>query len=286
MKYLFTDPKHFCVASCPLGFIDDPDNVGRCKIDKELVVEYDFNIPMTTFANKSVIGITKAATTTLDGVSGHPARSRGVYFNGTNKGFIKIDGGVQKSHTFAIHAWVMPKDLTNEIVIFSTDRNVNTTADDLTKNRQFVLSIDTDGLMKVYLAKDIDTRNQVTAKQTATVLAVDVWKYTVASVELDVSSGDTAKQLINTNVNFFIDNTKVGTTVEMTNVANVDVSGYESFVGIQRINNTGATDSYSGMFNGFIQSLMIYQKAHADTNTDHTTATRCSGAACWTADFD
>jgi hypothetical protein len=59
--------------------------------------------------------------------------------------------------------------------------------------------------MKVYLAKDTDSRDYAAVTQAGTGLSVSVWKYIVASVELQ-TAGD------NSDVKFYVDNAASGAT--------------------------------------------------------------------------
>lgn len=81
------------------------------------------------------------------GSSAYPARSRGVHFGGSSyDGYIALKD-LQKSYTFSLHAWVLPKDLSVERVIYSVDRDVFDTKDtNKETHRQFVWSIATDGM--------------------------------------------------------------------------------------------------------------------------------------------
>ena len=108
----------------------------------------------------------------MSGTAGYPARERGVHYNGTTDGFIAVPTLI-KAPTFSITVWLMPKSLTNERTIFSTDRNVFTTDESF---QQFALTLATDGNIKVYLAKAIDSRDYVSVAHTGGVISINKWK--------------------------------------------------------------------------------------------------------------
>jgi hypothetical protein len=101
----------------------------------------------------------------------------------------------------------------------------------------------------------------------------------VVSVEQDTALADT-------NVNFYVGNTKRGTTVTMTDVTNIDLAAYETYVGLRRLDSSGKTGSTTDMFHGFVRSLVVYQTAHVTTNEDHIDGGTCGARTCWTVDFD
>ena len=61
--------------------------------------------------------------------AGHPAKDRGIYFDGSSDGFITIPA-LRLPHTFAVHAWVMIEQTGIDGVIFGKDRNDFTPASD------------------------------------------------------------------------------------------------------------------------------------------------------------
>jgi hypothetical protein len=250
-----------------------------------LILGYNFNVPLTTYPNTGSAGTSGwELTGTLSGTAGYPARERGVHYNGSGNGFIAVPTLI-KAPTFSIHVWIMPKSLSEERTIFSTDRDVFTTDESF---QQFALTLAKDGNLQVYLAKDIDSRDYVSVKNDGTIIVVNVWKYVVASVELQTSGA-------NSDVNFFVDNVKSGSTEVQTGRFNVDLSSYKTYIGIQRKKAAAsATAEYSDTrFDGFIQSFYFYQSAHVVGVTAHATAARCNAltavpdalAACWTASF-
>jgi hypothetical protein len=84
-------------------------------------LSYSFNAPTTTYTNGGVsAGFT--LTPTKANPSGHPAKNRGIYFDGTADGNIPI-ASLFLSHTFAVHTWVLLKDNTTVMNVFSKDRN-------------------------------------------------------------------------------------------------------------------------------------------------------------------
>jgi hypothetical protein len=86
-----------------------------------MIISYDFNHPTDTFANGGTGG-TLAATATRVNAAGNPAKYRGIYFNGTDAGYLSV-ADFTLYHTFAVHAWVLLKDVgATEKTLFSKDR--------------------------------------------------------------------------------------------------------------------------------------------------------------------
>jgi hypothetical protein len=45
-----TDKFH-CLATCPSGYTPHASDANRCELTTEKVAEFDFNVPVTTYAN-------------------------------------------------------------------------------------------------------------------------------------------------------------------------------------------------------------------------------------------
>jgi hypothetical protein len=106
----------YCVNYCPTGY-----KVADCTLEagKEMALSYAFNVPALTFANSGHAG-TLDITSTVDAPAGNPAKNRGLYFNGSNDGFVEIPG-LLLSHTFSVHAWVKIATL-GDLTLLSKDR--------------------------------------------------------------------------------------------------------------------------------------------------------------------
>jgi hypothetical protein len=98
----------FCVAYCPTGY--NPIGCVAPTTDAEkLLLSYSFNTPAVSFTNDSTNTYTNSSftlTVTRVNPAGHPARKRGLYFDGASNGFIPVSG-LLLSHTFAVHAWIL-----------------------------------------------------------------------------------------------------------------------------------------------------------------------------------
>jgi hypothetical protein len=55
-------------------------------------------------------------------LTAYPAKDRGLYFDGSSDGGVRISGLVL-SHTFAVHTWVLLKTVGVPVTIFSKDKN-------------------------------------------------------------------------------------------------------------------------------------------------------------------
>lgn len=78
------------------------------------------------YANAGTGGTAYDVTSVIDGVSGYPAKNRGIHFNGaTNNGYIDIPN-YMLDHFFSIHAWALVKTAPtagNFGTLLSIDRN-------------------------------------------------------------------------------------------------------------------------------------------------------------------
>ena len=88
----------------------------------QLIISYDFNYPLTQFANQGSAGAAFDAVTVLDGVSGQPAKDRGLYFDSVGNGYVPIDN-LYLSHTFSIHSWILTEVHTDSMTLFWQDRD-------------------------------------------------------------------------------------------------------------------------------------------------------------------
>jgi hypothetical protein len=236
-------------------------------VGQELTVSYDFNKPTTTWANTGNGGTGLSTTSTVVLAAGNPAKSRGIYFDGTNDGYVQIPG-LLLSHSFSVHAWVFIKEspITSDLTLFSKDRG-DAAFTPSTNRYQLRLSIDGAGgtdKMTAELAQDISVANYVKKQSTSAVLP-DAWTYLVYSFDLTTASTKT--------VAFFVNNVADGTQV-YTGVFHIDHSDYKSFIGIER--TTSAT-VFGNRWNGFIHDFHIYQAKHTTANTAHSAAGCSSG---------
>ena len=109
------------MSVCPSGFLG-----GSCTLTggDELALSVNFNIPNDTFTNSgSSSGTLASLTTTIDSGSGagHPAKYRGLYFDGANNGYIELPD-FRLNHSFSVHSWVLVKVL-GDLTVYSRDRD-------------------------------------------------------------------------------------------------------------------------------------------------------------------
>jgi hypothetical protein len=140
------DSYFYCTDYCPSGW-DASGGGSSCVLptDKK-VLSYLFNAPTVQYGNSGSAGSDFDVQPNLEATngSGSPAKDRGLYFNGSAAapGYVNIPG-LQLSHTFAVHSWVLLKATGATQTIFSKDRNVFTASD---KNL-LLLTVNTDNKM-------------------------------------------------------------------------------------------------------------------------------------------
>ena len=256
----------YCTTYCPTGF----NTSSGCALDpgSELVLSYDFNKPFKTFSN-DVSGVPLDITPTVDGPSGRPAKNRGIYFDGTNNGYIEIPG-LLLNHSFSFHAWVV-FFAGSDITLFSKDRNDFDPATDKQQLELTLVNQATDIFPKVQLAQDINSSNYPSVEGTVGVTA-STWTYLVYSLELTTAT--------NKAVKFFIDNVEEAAG-NISGVFHIDHADYKSFIGIERT----AVGTYANQWNGYIYDFHVYQKEHQSSLTTH--ASTCgAGSDCRTIAFN
>jgi hypothetical protein len=99
----------FCIPVCPTGFATAD---GSCTIaEGELeILGYGFNAPVNVFANAGSAGEAYDIAVMRVGSAGHPAKNRGLFFNGSTNGHIPIPDLIM-GHSFAFHHWVLLKEV-------------------------------------------------------------------------------------------------------------------------------------------------------------------------------
>jgi hypothetical protein len=113
------DDYKYCMITCPTGFTDPSCTMPS---NGEKILHVNFNKPGTSYANSGSAGSAMNLSAVVDGSSGYPAYARGLHFNGSTNGYLRVPNLI-KSHTFAVHAWVIAKSLTGPICLFSVDRD-------------------------------------------------------------------------------------------------------------------------------------------------------------------
>ena len=147
--------EHFCVLLCPTGYTSTgaPDCVVPSTLADQLILSYDFNAPLETYVNVGSQSGSFDLTPVRVNPSGHPARNRGLYFNGTDHAYITI-GSLVLSHTFSVHTWALMKANNTDMTIFSKDRNVFTSG---TSKQLLDLSVSSTNNMSSALSQDFDS---------------------------------------------------------------------------------------------------------------------------------
>ena len=229
-----------------------------------MIISYDFNVPSSTFAN-SGSGGTLSATSTIVNASGNPAKNRGVYFEGTDDGYLSIPA-FTLNHTMSLHAWILLKTIGTRKTIFSKDRDDFDPADDRWCLGAYVNASDK---LEVDLGLDRTPYTRQTQESTST-LSVDTWYYSVISLEMTLGKDTIASLFLNNVAD------GIGT---FSNLFLIDSPSYFNYIGIER----SAATAFANHMNGYIYELQIYQNKHDTSNTAH--AASCS-TGCWTVDFN
>ena len=227
----------FCETQCPTNYVESTSQ--QCTISDTFIAEISFNIVGINYSNSKTVEsgheltISSAqydpnSTSTQPNL--YPAINRGVYFSGdsTNPGFVQISN-LHFAAQFSIHTWVMRKSDTTQTAIFSKDKAYD-----------------------MFFYGYIDASNKLTweangctTTATGNAVGADQWYYLVWS--LYEQSGSMAI------VQAFINNNHATNAACLNNFVMIDLTSYESYLGIKK---TGATD-YEDEFHGFIWELLL-----------------------------
>ena len=263
----------FCTTFCPTGFTDAgaPSCTAPSTQAQQVIASYDFNVPTVTFTNAgAAAGAVTLSVTRVD-PSGHPAKDRGLYFNGTDDTGRMTVSSLLLSHTFAFHTWVL-LDESNTHTLFVKDRNDYASAG---ANRHVINFSVANGLMILSLAEDDDGSNtqQLTGSTPVpgsfTGSGTAAWSYLVYSVEMELGS--------QSKVEIFYNNVLDGTD-DFAGKFLIDNSSYNTFLAAE----TADGAAYVNTMKGFMYQFHIYSIAHVDTQTDHVN----DCATCSTLAFD
>ena len=248
----------FCVAECPTGY-DNSSGGTHCAVQSGAVLDYEFDIPSTSFTNNGTLGgNTFDVSVTTDAPSGQPAKYRGLYFSASYEASIEITNLVL-AHTFAVHSWVLQQTAA-DVTLLSKDRD---TFVDATSHQHLRLFLDANGDMNVSIARDNDATDYQT--KTATVnVPNNTWSYLVWSLSI-VNGQDTL-------VKFYSDNALVEDQT-FTNHFLIDVASYPAYIGAERPTDKTTNNHWSG----FIYNIKLYLDDYAATNDTNFKSSGCVG---------
>jgi hypothetical protein len=242
-----------------------------------MILSYNFNIPKKDFMNNGSAGadfnLTSADHVMSDTTSAMPAKDRGLWFDRTLAGFVKLPNFTLHA-TFSIHFWVLIKskapasDKLN--TIFSKDRGYASGAE--TENNFLLIAIDDSEKIVLQIAGYQAPYTVSTCQSTALVKDDAGWKYVVVSA--------TMKEGKRTEVIFFVDNTPEAVQT-MANYMLVDEPGFDTFLGAK---GSATNTTFSDKLNGYLYDFHVYQAAHTDATTTH--ASTCTGGKCSTLDYN
>ena len=245
----------YCTTYCPSGF----DASGCTLPTNTMILSYTFDKPLTAVPNDGSASSTFDVTLTTANPSAHPAKDRGIYFDGAADGFVEIPT-LFLPHTFSVNAWVQLKGIGISQNIFAKTRN------DFTNLVNVGLNASNNFTAKLTLDTDASTES-VTSD--TTVATVDTWYYLVYSFEMTTGK--------DTNIELFVNNVS-SITDTWTGRFLIDGSSYSSIIGAKKT----AASTYDTKWNGYIYDLHIYVAKHTTGNVAH--ASVCS--SCSTLDFD
>ena len=77
------------MSYCPTGYAEGTAPVCTVPGDTK-VISYTFNHPLSNVPNDGSAGASFDVTLTTANPSGHPAKDRGIYFDGASEGYVKI----------------------------------------------------------------------------------------------------------------------------------------------------------------------------------------------------
>jgi hypothetical protein len=83
-----------------------------------LIFSVNFNAPLTTYSNNAFTGNAFDVTPTRVNPSAAPAKDRGLYWDGTEEGYVEIPS-LLLHNSFSIHSWVLIKDGTVTCTLFT-----------------------------------------------------------------------------------------------------------------------------------------------------------------------
>ena len=192
-----------------------------------------------TFTNAgAAAGAVTLSVTRVD-PSGHPAKDRGLYFNGTDDTGRMTVSSLLLSHTFAFHTWVL-LDESNTHTLFVKDRNDYASAG---ANRHVINFSVANGLMILSLAEDDDGSNtqQLTGSTPVpgsfTGSGTAAWSYLVYSVEMELGS--------QSKVEIFYNNVLDGTE-DFAGKFLIDNSSYNTFLAAETADGAAYVNTMKG----------------------------------------
>ena len=243
----------YCTAYCPIAHTTGSGDTCTLPTD-QLVLSYMFNAPLTSYENTGSAGVSYNVTPTRSNPSAHPAKDRGLYWDGTNQGYIEIPS-LLLPHSFSVHTWVLMKGNYSDMTIFAKDRQYTHLLDCV---------VDASNSPKAELSLDTDASAQSTKSGTST-LVVDTWYYLVYSFEM-VDGRDT-------NVELFVNNVSDETDT-WSGVFLIDDASYGSYIGANR----SGSATYGTIWNGYIYDFHLYVAKHLVSITTHSSVctTSCS----------
>jgi hypothetical protein len=178
--------------------------------------------------------------------AGHPAKDRGLYFDGTSDGFIPITD-LALSHTFSIHFWALLKANNKAMTLLSIDRNDFTEGTDTKTSLD--LGVTAGNLLDGRMAKFVDP-TAVSAVAGGSTLNTGSWNYIIYSFATTDGKDTDAK--------VYLANTKDGEAT-LSNTFYYDATKNPAFIGVARgATNTADDNAYTTHWHGFVAEIVIY----------------------------
>jgi hypothetical protein len=211
-----------------------------------MIIDLSFNAPASTFTSTNSLNGGFAVTPTLAGSTGHPAKNRGLNFDGSSDGFALISS-LFLNHSFSVHSWILLAANDANMNLFSKDRN-----DDVGMNL-VQCRVNSSGQIEGKIASDTSPFAFGNANG-ATTLNTYEWYYLVWSFEM-IDGSDTSVEL-------FVNNASDAASIAGGKFL-MDGAGYNAYIGIERTSTT----VYDGRWNGYIYDFYLYQLKHVVSYT-------------------
>jgi hypothetical protein len=257
------------MKSCPTGYLANDTDGCTITAGSEQILGYFLNFPAATFVNQGTAGTAYDISIVKATDSGKPAKDRGIYFKGSEDGHIAL-ADITLHYDFSFHAWVLiaSNPATGKFAtLYSKDRNDFNSA---TSKNWISVAVNDANKVAARLAQ-LQDASVFTAHESTSALVLKTWYYIAASYAMSAGK--------DTTVSLFKNNVADGTgTWQKTLI--VDESTFKSYVATARATAT----TYEDKLDGFLYEFFLYQKAHATTNTAHSSS--CTGTRCWTGNFN
>ena len=268
----------YCVSACPTQFTV---GTGTCTKDQDLILSYEFNVPVTTYSNQAPSSV----TLDLHSSGGAPAIYRGYTI--AQAAHIPLYPLIL-NHSWSIHAWIMiwsTQSNSNDVnTVFSKDRYDYTGSK--ASEKLLRCGVDNSGNLTVEWARD--KGHEFTKIQLGITISTQKWYYVIYSFENVVNTVPTIKTQYTDVVGAIAVSSSTissSTAVSVHNYFMNDKAEYEGLIG----NSRTSTSAYEQNLLGFIYNFHVYQVNYTTLNKYGTGMGCFDGPAadrCWEVNYD